>query len=41
MALRLDGRGDDLEAATKLIGAGGELPGEHDALADADTPLPA
>lgn len=34
-------RGDDLEAATKLIAAGGDLPADRDALGDAGTPLPA
>ncbi len=41
VACASSGRGDDLEAATKLIAAGGELPADRGALADAARPLPA
>lgn len=33
------GRSDDLEAATEIIAAGGDLPADREALADADRPL--
>lgn len=33
------GRGDDLEAATEIIAAGGDLPGGREELADPDRPL--
>ena len=41
VACASSGRGDDLEAATKIIAAGGELPADHEALGDAARPLPA